>query len=431
MIEKHNFHWREGFFYGFPKKRDLFDALVKEIKTKQIISIIGLRRTGKSTLLKQLIDHLIGSENVERRDILFYSFDEEQPKIEEIIEEYETITGKGILKAKKGRVHVFLDEVQKLENWQNQIKYYYDNYHDNIKFFVSGSSSLFIKKRAIESLAGRIYQHVLEPLSFAEFLIFRGNEELIEKAGLLKEELKREFLAYQKRQFVEIVNESEDRVGEYARTMVEKIVYQDIPKIFPVEYEELLIKILKIVASNPGMLSDYESISRDLGISRITLSNYFFYLEESFLIRKLYNFSRNAMTSEKRMKKFYLATTAFFPFLNAGVDESKLIENLIINSLNARFFWRTPQKYEVDAVLLENGGKTIVPVEIKYRNKIVEKDLKNLLRFCENFDVRRAIIVTKDTEKKEGFESNGGKAIKVEFVPAWKFLLEARKGAGK
>lgn len=431
MIEKHNFHWREGFFYGFPKKRGLFDVLVKEIKTRQIISVIGLRRTGKSTLLKQLIDHLIGSEKVERRDILFYSFDEEQPKIEEIIGEYETITGKGILKAKKGRVHVFLDEVQKLENWQNQIKYYYDNYHDNIKFFVSGSSSLFIKKQATESLAGRIYQHVLEPLSFGEFLIFRGNEELIEKAGLLKEELKREFLAYQKRQFVEIVNESEDRVGEYARTMVEKIVYQDIPKIFPVEYEELLIKMLGIIASNPGMLSDYESISRDLGISRITLSNYFFYLEESFLIRKLYNFSRNALTSEKRMKKFYLATTAFFPFLNAGVDESKLIENLIINAINAKFFWRTPQKYEVDAVLLENGGKAIVPVEIKYRNKIVEKDLKNLLRFCENFNVKKAVLVTKDTEKREEFESNPGKAIKVEFVPAWKFLLEARKGAEK
>ena len=54
MIEKHNFHWREGFFYNFPKKRNLFNALAKEIKGRQIISLIGLRRTGKTTLMKQM-----------------------------------------------------------------------------------------------------------------------------------------------------------------------------------------------------------------------------------------------------------------------------------------------------------------------------------------------------------------------------------------
>ena len=78
MIEKYNFHWREGFFYNFPEKRKLFDELVKEIKSKQIISLIGLRRTGKTTILKQLIDHLITSEKIEREHILFYSFDEEE-----------------------------------------------------------------------------------------------------------------------------------------------------------------------------------------------------------------------------------------------------------------------------------------------------------------------------------------------------------------
>lgn len=419
MIEKYNFHWQDSFLYGFPMKRDIFTKLAGEIKTKQIISIIGLRRTGKSTLLKQLIDHLITAEKVKRENILFFQFDEEQPKLEEIISEYEARTGRSILKA-HDKIYIFLDEVQKLDNWQNQVKYYYDNFR-NIKFFVSGSSSLFIKKHTRESLAGRIYEFVLHPLSFKEFLVFRGGEELIEKRAMLRDMLKKEFLAYQKRQFIEIVNENEEKVGQYVRTILEKIVYQDIPKSFPIEHEDLLLRILKIIASNPGMLSDYESLSKELGISRITLSNYFFYLEESFLIKKLYNFSTNAITSEKRMKKFYLSTTSFFQFLNSQVDETKLIENLIVAATDAKFFWRTPQKYEVDIVLNENGK--ILPIEVKYKNTVEMKDVKNLLRFSERFGAKEALMITKGLHKEKSFRPESGKTIKVRMLPAQEFLL--------
>lgn len=419
MIEKHNFHWRDGFFYGFPKKREMFGKLADEIKTRQIISVTGLRRTGKSTLLKQVIDHLIESEKVGRENILFYSFDEEQPKIDDIIKEYEARTGKDILK-ESSRIYVFLDEIQKLENWQNQTKYYYDNY-SNIKFFVSGSSSLFIKKHVRESLAGRIYEFVLSPLSFREFLVFRDKREFIEKASMLQDALKAEFLAYPKRQFIEIVNESEEKAGQYIRTVIEKIIYQDIPKIFPIENEDLLMKIMRIVASNPGMLSDYESLSNELGISRVTLSNYFFYLEESFLIKKLYNFSGNMLASEKRMKKFYLASTSLFTFLNNDIEEPKLIENLAVVSTDARFFWRTPQKYEVDIVLRKDNEVT--PIEVKYKNDVSAKEVKNLIRFSERFDIAKALMITKNLSEESGFKLRNGKKMAIRFVPAWKFLL--------
>jgi len=420
MIEKYNFHWRRGFFYNFPKKRFLFNDIVKEIESKQIISLIGLRRTGKTTILKQVIDHLIKSKKVKREYILFYSFDEEQPKIEEIVTEYETKLGKELL-CIKDRIYIFLDEIQKLKNWQNQVKYYYDNYQ-NIKFFVSGSSSLFIKKHTQESLAGRIYEFVLNPLSFEEFLIFKNKGQMLKKKRLFEDTLKKEFLSYQKRQFIEIIDENEERVAKYIKTMIEKIVYQDIPKIFPIENEELLMRILKIIASNPGMLSDYGSLSKELGISRVTLSNYFFYLNESFLIKKLYNFSRNMLTSEKKMKKFYLTTTSFFPFLNNKIDESKLIENLIVAFVDAKFFWRTPQKYEIDVILKEKSK--IIPIEVKYKEYISKKDTKNLLRFCEKFNVEEAVIITQSKSNEEIFKLKSGNKIRIKFIPAWKFLLQ-------
>jgi predicted AAA+ superfamily ATPase len=419
MIEKYNFHWREGFLYNFPKKREIFNKLIDEIKTRQIISLTGIRRTGKSVLLKQIIDYLISVEKVKRENILFYSFDEEQPKIDDIIKEYESKTAKDILK-ENTKIYIFLDEIQKLENWQNQIKYYYDNY-SNIKFFVSGSSSLFIKKKTRESLAGRIYEFTLYPLSFREFLIFRDKEEFVEKPSMFENFLKGEFLAYLKRQFIEIVNETEERVGEYLRTFVEKIVYQDIPKVFPIENEDLLMKIIKIVSSNPGMILDYKSLSNELGISRVTLSNYFFYLEESFLIRKLYNFSKNNLTSEKKMKKFYLSSTSLFTFLNNSVEESKLVENLIVVNTGASFFWRTPQKYEVDIVLAKNNE--IIPIEIKYRNSILPKEVKNLIHFSKDFKIQKAVMITKDFSGVNNFKLENDKILEINFIPAWEFLL--------
>ncbi|MCD4846456.1 MAG: AAA family ATPase [Methanosarcinales archaeon] len=117
---------------------------------RQIIGIIGLRRTGKTVLLKQLIDSLI--KNGQRRDrILYFSFDEEAVSIEDVIVEFQSRIGVDIYEA--GMVHIFLDEIQKIDGWQNRVKYYYDTY-SHMKFFVSGSSSLFLRKKAEESLAG-------------------------------------------------------------------------------------------------------------------------------------------------------------------------------------------------------------------------------------------------------------------------------------
>ena len=87
-LEGYNFHWREGFNYGFPKKRESYDTLVKSLSKKRITIITGTRRTGKTTLMKQLMDWLI-KNGTARSSILYYSFDEEQPQIRDIVNEYE------------------------------------------------------------------------------------------------------------------------------------------------------------------------------------------------------------------------------------------------------------------------------------------------------------------------------------------------------
>lgn len=416
-LEKHNFHWRENFFYGFEKKRELFNELLKKIKDKQIISITGLRRTGKTVLLKQLIDYLI-IKGAAREYILYFSFDEEQPRISEIMAEYQARLGKELTKI-TDKICIFLDEIQKLDNWQNQLKYYYDNY-PNLKFFISGSSSLFIRKQARESLAGRIYELKLKPLSFREFLLFRNNSDLIKNPRMHKETLKMELQSYMKRQFIEIVDKNEEEIKEYAKTIIEKIVYIDMPKAFPIEYETLLSQLLSVIASQVGMLSDYEGLSKKLGISRVTLSNYFYYLQESFLLLKLYNFSKNLLASEKKMKRFYVTTNSFLVALNDSIDETKLAENLTVIVTDAKFFWRTPQKDEVDVVIEKNNK--IIPVEIKYKNEIGKSEIKPLIKFCRKFKSKEAIMITKDIEKIQKINVDG-QEITINYIPLWLFLL--------
>ncbi len=396
-----NRHWREGYSYPFLIKRDLYSTLLSAvISKKSIISLIGLRRTGKTTLLKQLINQLIESGKP-RTNILFYSFDE-GGELQEVLDIYLKVALKNL---GEDSLIFFLDEIQKLPNWQNKIKIYYDHY-PNLKFVVSGSSSVFLRKKS-ESLAGRIREFWLPPLSFPEFLRFRGKGELMATPNLFAAELQQELELFASRQFIETISETDDFIENYLSTLVRKIVFEDIPQVYPVEQPQVLLKIFQIIASNPGMLLDYHNLSSDLKINEKTLSNYVHYLEMAFLIKKLYNYSPNMLTSEKKLKKVYPLSSAF-----CKVELSKVMECLAATQLPCRFFWR--KTHEVDCIL-EEAGK-LLPIEVKYALKINEKELKGLLKFMREFSVSQGVVLTKS---KEDIVDN------IRYAPIWKYLLSS------
>ena len=169
-----NQHWKEGHFYNFPLQRALYTKLCTALEHRFIVSVLGLRRTGKTTLFLQLIDHLI-NRGVPRQNILFYTFDE-PAELEKVINDY---LAHFSLNLEQGPFYFFLDEIQKLENWQSKVKIYYDHY-PSIKFMVSGSASTLIRKRS-ESLAGRIFEYTLSPLSYQEFLHFRQRDSWLQQ----------------------------------------------------------------------------------------------------------------------------------------------------------------------------------------------------------------------------------------------------------
>lgn len=398
---KYNRHWEKGFTYPYPKKRAVFPTLISLLKAKQIIELTGLRRVGKSTLLFQLINHLV-EKTKNPYLILYFTFDEEKPNIESLLENY---TQQSQINFKEEKIYVFLDEIQKLPDFESQLKVYYDLY-PNIKFTISGSTGLFIRKKNRESLAGRIFPYFLTPPSFLEYLYFREKEEMLQKALLFEKELEREFTGYLSGQFIESINIKDPGIKkEYYREIVKKIIYEDLPSVFKFDNPDILYRLIQYIAQKPGCLINNLHLAHELNISNKTLALYLYYLENSFLINKLYNFSRNLISSEKKLKKYYLSSPSFSSSLTDFIDTGALFENYLSSVSLPKYFSRDPFGHEVDFIYLQ-GEKEILPTECKFIKNVGKNDLHNLSLFMKKYSLPVGNIVYKGVQKKTLHQKN-------------------------
>jgi len=408
------------------KPRFLYHRLLEEMGSRQIVAITGPRRTGKTTLMRHLIQHLLngGRKPIE---VMYFSFDEVLARDPRIIERVLLTYERSFLMRELRDVFIFLDEIQYLENWAAILKRYYD-LDVGIKFVVSGSQSLAVRKGG-ESLAGRIYEFVLPPLSFREFLYLRGKEvervplefEGLREAerGLLlrKGEIQMELSRYLRQgSFPELMGEENpESARRYVESILKKVIFEDIPKVFPIDNPPLLEGILKLVARRPGMRLEYRSMASSLGVSRQTVSKYVSTLEEAFLLRLLSNYRRSGLATARKAKRAYLTAHAYvLPFADPEELPSQrgpLIENVVVCHLEARFFWRDGG--EVDFVA--EG----LPVEVKAGRG---EDLRGMVRFMREFGAERGVVVTED-ELERRIVEEGGKRLEVWLVPLWLFLL--------
>ena len=412
--------WKTGEIpndYKDMEKRNNFTEIVKYLGVRQIIVITGLRRTGKTVLMHHLIGHLL-KNRVKAENIMYFNFDLLIEDLDILFNKYKESVN---IDYKKDKVYIFLDEIQKLKDWQNKIKIYYDLY-PNIKFFVSGSSSLFIKKRTKESLAGRSFDFQISPLNFLEYIKLKNKEDLMQNINLHKTEIKDEIKEYIKTGgFPELIKEkNEFGIKKYIKELIiDKIVYIDIPEVFKIDEPALLQNLISIISSSPGMIIDYETIAADLKRNRKTISNYLFYLEEAFLIKKVYNFSKNRLTSEKKSKKFYPASISLAFLYDA--DYGKVIESLVLQNSVFKFFYRKGDK-EIDFINIDTK-KEICPIEVKTGKNIDKETKKSMLDFMKKYNVKKGIIITQEHESEEKIEWFGIKK-EIKFIPLWKWLLK-------
>ena len=412
VLQESNPWWKEEFRVEF-KEREIYKEIQKFISLPQIIALTGLRRVGKTTLMLKLVEDTIRT-GFDPRNVIYFSFDEfREVEIRDVMKEYEELVEKDL---REGKYMLLLDEIQKVSSWDDQLKRIYDTFGKNVKIIVSGSESLLIRKKSKETLAGRLFDFKVEPLSFKEFLRFRGAS--FEPLGLYEKELARLFKEFcVTLGFPELVDVGEkDVIRKYAmESVVERVLYRDMPKLFKIRDTSIIESLLAIFMDDPGQIVEVSSLAKEMKISRQTLSNYLTYLEESFLIRKLYNFSRSKRKVERKLKKYYptlISVDALFS--EDEVTRSKVFEWLVVNQLKAEFFWRDPYKNEVDVVLANNK---LIPVEIKC-GKVT---LKGLLAFMNKFNLDRGYVVSLSQEREQEID---GKTVSI--LPAFKFLLAQR-----
>ncbi|MGV8152225.1 MAG: ATP-binding protein [Candidatus Nanoarchaeia archaeon] len=395
---------------ALPFKRDIYPEIEKHLDKRFILALVGLRRVGKTTTMYQLIQKLIDA-NIDKTNILFFSFDEISAKLNQVLETYKEIHSKDI---RTEKIYIFLDEIQKFEGWENELKKYYDLY-PKLKFIISGSESLFIRKKTKETLAGRIFEFTLTPFTFKEYLRFNK----IEKNEFKYEtKIKPFFIKFaEKGGFPETFSfETDKDFKEYIGALVvDKIVYKDIPRMFKLEDPDFLRVLLELISTNPGMYIDYQSLSKQFEKDRRVIKDYINYLKESFLITLLGNYRKGNITTLRKRKRAYPTDNALTYLYKLKIEEDffgKMIETLAVNNLKASSFWKN--KGEIDIVY--EG----IPIEVKYQEKINSEDFKTIKEFMKKFNKKESLILTKNEEKEIQFEEGT-----IRLMPVWKWLLEA------
>lgn len=459
-LYKINRFWKTGkvnktFLYKVV--RDEFDTIIENLDEKRILSVIGPRRVGKSTLLYQTIDHLL-KDGVEPKRIVMFSGDDpalftEKNTIMDILGEYSLEVLNESLEDLEEKVYVFIDEIHMISGWQLHLKSYYDRKY-NIKFIISGSSATHLFKDSNESLLGRIEDLYVLPLTLKQFIkfysIYKGNDlrgedflKILPKDSVYSngdkyyEVLKSNY--YELNDFRGAVNKI---IGEYLlaggypeyfectdllkwqRRLVDDIVgrglYRDIVSIYSIKNPDTLEKLVYFIASNSGQEFSYTTIAQTLGVDVTTVTNYITYLSQAFLIGVSNNYSGNVGKSIRKNKKIYILDNGIRNALMRveelePTDIGMLIENECFRHAKdycdknnyVAYFWRDNGK-EVDVVI--DKKSEVLPVEVKYRGDIKGNQLNGLEKFSKSFKCSNKIVITKDLlDKKED----------TIFIPFW------------
>lgn len=417
-LERQNPWWKTGRIQleeGLIE-REIFQKLKEELKENIITSVTGLRRAGKTTLLFQLIDHLLETE--EEPNVLYFSFDLYQDSVRHILDVYFS----DILKKTPGEeeVYIFLDEVQKVKNWSDQVKGFHDQ-HKNLKFIVSGSSSARILKGGGESLVGRMSINRINTFSFLEFLKFK--DVTLPKKGLgefprpkQSRKIRTAFSEYMDTGgMAELLRLGSTKREERLKNIIDLTLFRDVVEMFGVARTEVLEAIFRQISSSSGNRVNYTKLAGQLDTEFKTVKKYINHLEDSFLIRNSRRFEKSMLKSYRRNPKIYVCEHSFAQLENA--PRGLIAETVAFNhvkDLGKVGHWADSRGREVDIVLPEEK----MALEVKYTDSVGREDAKELTKFLESHPDYRGIILSKNTSKE--MEMNG---MKIEVIPLWRFLV--------
>jgi predicted AAA+ superfamily ATPase len=393
---------RRAYFKAF------FD-LVERRSPRRAVVLMGPRRVGKTVMINQAVQSLLdgGTAGTAILYVSLYTPLYTGLWMEKLLNLFMDEHGHG----PGTELFVFFDEVQYHPDWERHLKSLVDSFRD-VKFTVSGSAAAALRLKSQESGAGRFTDYHLPPLSFSEFLDFRGHSDWVE--GKI-ENLNTEFIDY-----IIFGGFPEAVVDEAARSdmsryiandIVDKVLLRDLPSLYGIADVQELKRLLTMLAYNTGNEVSYENLSKESGIAKNTLRKYIEYLEAAFLILRLRRIDQNAARLKRETCfKVYLTNpslhTALFGPISDNEDArlGRLVETAIVSQIAQAFdipnwYYARWDKGEVDLVRLETvTQKPSLAIEIKWSDRISHPPydgIRHIESFCEKNGLAKGTILTK------------------------------------
>lgn len=474
---KQSIDWDENYY-----KRSHYYMLRKQIEEEEITGLLGPRRVGKTTVLKQIAEYLVEEKDVLTERIFFVQMDNpylnsslEDP-LKDILEVYQDYILEDSFENIEDPVYIFLDEIQVLDNWAEKLKYWYDLDYELV-FTITGSSSAKITAGS-ESLLGRIIDRNMLPLKFSETIKMKrecGEMDLemehqknkhimkssFEKAikeddpeGLYraftkntsflrkdKSKIKPELERYLNRGGYPRIIQKEIEDGldlDYASRKLEndaeKAIQKDASEIYDVSPDKLM-KIAIFIADNTAQKLVKSSLSDFVGVAGSTAAKYVDHLEEAYIVHRSKHYSGSAAASERKQQKSYIWDPGFRNAIVGSLggdynmppgERGLVVESVCADHMKRLSYSIEGSKENVyfwdyqqgEVDMVLNISDKTVPIEVKYRDEVSKSDLKGLNRFIYDNGTDYGVVITKD--KTDIINLREGKAV---LIPLWSLLM--------
>ncbi len=422
-------HW-DGTLYQEGVPRAVLTRVKEYLELPHIIALVGVRRSGKSTLVRQTINHLIRDKGVPPRNILFLNLENPQfsryrKDVSYLAQAYDDYLK---LVAPTGTVYCFLDEVHYFTEWQVFVKAMYEQ--KGIKFVVTGSNSHLLTSEFITILSGRAMPVEVYPFSFPEFVSARGLH-IADTVEMVRERNRlRGFLDEYQRfgGFPEISTIVEPTIKKEILTMYARnILYQDIAPRFSIKKAVDLENLFFYLASNISTLYSFNKLADLVGLSDKTIKDYLGYFSDAYLLFTLDAFAFSAKEQIRSPKKVYavdtgLASAVGFSFSD---NQGRLLENLVFLELKRRahtlYYYKTSNGLEVDFAC-HCGGKIVRLIQVTHEmgeDQTRHRELRALVKALEETSLDKGEIVT--YEQEDEFLVDGKM---ISLIPAFKYLSD-------
>lgn len=402
--------WQEFWAMDYGIEREQLPTLKKMSSNPYAVIVSGFRRTGKSTLMRQL------AQNLGKESFYYVNFEDERfldftPKQWNAL--YQTMLGM------YGERKIFIiDEVQNVLGWERFVRRFADN---GFKFYLTGSNAQLLSRELGTKLTGQYLSLEVFPFSFREFLDFKGVDKVNFKNSTTKE--RAIMLSHFAHYLLAggIPNALKYPEAQWHKTLYDNVLYKDVAARYKINETRALQEAAFYLISNISSLISFNKMKENLKLGSVnTVKNYVNYLEEAWLLFAVNVYDFSVKRQQIAAKKIYSIDTGLTRSVAFSFSENrgKLLENLVFLNLRRQskevYYYKTKTGKEVDFYLPRE--RLLIQSTQSMTDPLVNaRETASIAEAMEETKIKQGLILT------EGEETYDHKKIKI--MPIWKWLL--------